>query len=120
MNTGHEYPGVKAPDGRYELIKDRHGVAVGTMEGVRYREYELALLPGSSLFVYTDGLPEANDAEEKLFGVDRMLAALNRDPASGPEETLKTVRAAVDAFGGEAPQFDDLTMLCLRYNGAAQ
>ena len=77
------------------------------------------LKPGSRLFVYTDGLPEANNAEEKLFGVDRMLAAVNKMPEAGPEELLKSVRASVDAFVGDAPQFDDLTMLCLRYLGPA-
>ena len=119
VNAGHEYPVYKAPGGCYELIRDRHGIAVGALENVRYREYELALEPGSSLFVYTDGLPEANDSQTELFGPDRMLAALNRDPELGPEETLRAVQASVDAFVGEAAQFDDLTMLCLQYHGPA-
>ena len=119
VNAGHEYPVVKNPDGCYELIKDKHGMAVGMIEGVHYREYELELSPGSSLFVYSDGLPEANNVEEKLFGIDRMLAALNEKTDAGPEETLKAVRSSVDAFVGEAPQFDDLTMLCLNYYGPA-
>jgi len=120
VNAGHEYPVLKTPEGMYELIKDKHGIAVGIMEGAKYREYEWELTPGSSLFVYTDGLPEANNAEEKLYGVERMLAALNGVPEAGPEELLKSVRASVDAFVGEAPQFDDLTMLCLRYHGTAK
>ena len=120
VNAGHEYPVLKTPEGMYELIKDKHGIAVGIMEGAKYREYEWELTPGSSLFVYTDGLPEANNAEEKLYGVERMLATLNGVPEAGPEELLKSVRASVDAFVGEAPQFDDLTMLCLRYHGTAK
>ena len=119
VNAGHEYPVYKAPGGCYELIRDRHGIAVGALENVRYREYELSLEPGSSLFVYTDGLPEANDSQTELFGPDRMLAALNRDPELGPEETLRAVQASVDAFVGEAAQFDDLTMMCLQYHGPA-
>ena len=117
VNAGHEYPILKTPDGGFELLKDRHGMAVGTMDGVRYREYELVLEPGSSLFVYSDGLPEANNSEEELFGMDRTLAALNEAPDAEPQEVLRTVRCAVDAFVGEAPQFDDLTMLCVRYYG---
>ena len=117
VNAGHEYPILKMPGGGFELLKDRHGMAVGTMDGVRYREYELALEPGSSLFVYSDGLPEANNSEEELFGMDRTLAALNEAPDAEPQEVLRTVRCAVDAFVGEAPQFDDLTMLCVRYYG---
>ena len=117
VNAGHEYPILKRADGYYELYKDRHGIAAGTMEGLRYRDYELKLEPGSTIFVYSDGLPEANNAAGELFGINRTLRALNSVPESGPEETLKAVGDAVDAFVGDAPQFDDLTMLCLAYYG---
>ena len=116
-NAGHEYPALYRPGGSFELLKDKHGFVIGGMAGIRYREYELMLEPGAKLFVYTDGLPEANDAEEKMFGTDRMLAALNREPAAAPKEVLQNVRAAVDAFVQDAEQFDDLTMLCLSYAG---
>ena len=117
VNAGHEYPILKTPNGWYELYKDRHGMAAGSMEGIRYRDYELQMEPGSMLFVYSDGLPEANDKDSRLFGIDRTLHALNESPDLGPEATLKAVREAVNAFVGEAPQFDDLTMLCLKYCG---
>jgi len=119
VNAGHEYPILKTPEGPYELYKDRHGLAAGTMEGICYREYELELRPGSRIFVYSDGLPEANDTEDRLFGMERTLFALNQNLDLNPEATLKAVREAVDAFVGEAPQFDDLTMLCLAYTGPA-
>ena len=118
VNAGHEYPIFKKPGGYYELIKDKHGMAVGTMEGIRYREYEMQFEPGSSLFVYSDGLPEANNRAEELFGIARTLAALNENPDLPPEETLCAVERAVDTFVGDAPQFDDLTMLCFAYHGA--
>ena len=89
------------------------------MEGIRYREYEMQFEPGSSLFVYSDGLPEANNRAEELFGMTRTLAALNENPDLPPEETLCAVERAVDTFVGDAPQFDDLTMLCFAYHGAA-
>ena len=117
-NAGHEYPILKKPGGCYELYKDRHGMAVGMMEGIRYREYELQLEPESRIFVYSDGLAEANNSEEKLFGLDRTLAALNGVPDADAEETLNEVRRAVDTFVGNAPQFDDLTMMCIVYHGA--
>ena len=120
VNAGHEYPILKKPDGCYELYKDRHGMAVGMMEGIRYREYELQLEPESRVFVYSDGLAEANNSEEKLFGLDRTLAALNGVPDADAEETLDAVRRAVDTFVGNAPQFDDLTMMCIVYHGAEQ
>ena len=93
-------------------------MAVGMMEGINYREYELQLEPESRIFVYSDGLAEANNSEEKLFGLDRTLAALNGVPDADAEETLDAVRRAVDAFVGDAAQFDDLTMMCIVYHGA--
>jgi len=118
-NAGHEYPVFKRPDGSFELYKDKHGFVIGGMEGIRYKEYEIQLEPGAKLFVYTDGVPEATNAENELFGTDRMLAALNDDPAAPPEKVLRHVREAVDGFVREAEQFDDLTMLCLEYKGGA-
>ena len=116
-NAGHEYPALRHPDGEFELYKDRHGFVIGGMEGVKYREYELRLEPGSRLFVYTDGVPEATDADKQLFGTERMLDALNECPDAAPEQILKNVRASVDAFVKDAEQFDDLTMLCVEYKG---
>ena len=98
-------------------MKDKHGFVIGGMEGMRYKEYELQLTPGSRLFLYTDGVPEATDAQNELFGTDRMLAALNIAPDAEPKTILKNVREAVDGFVKEAEQFDDLTMLCVEYKG---
>ena len=117
-NAGHEYPVLKQSDGLFELVKDKHGFVIGGMDGVKYREYELQMTPGSKLFLYTDGGPEATDANKELFGTDRMLEALNAEPDASPEQTLRNVRAAVDAFVKDAEQFDDLTMLCVEYRGA--
>ena len=116
-NAGHEYPVVKRPGGRFELLHDQHGFVIGGLEGVRYKEYGLRLEPGSKLFVYTDGVAEATNAAKELFGTDRMLDALNEDADAAPQQILKNVRGAVDGFVQGAEQFDDLTMLCLEYKG---
>ena len=116
-NAGHEYPALMPAGGKFELVKDKHGFVIGGMEGMRYKEYELQLTPGAKLFLYTDGVPEATDANKELFGTDRMLAALNADASAVPEKILKQVRGAVDGFVQDAEQFDDLTMLCLEYRG---
>lgn len=117
-NAGHEYPVLMQPNnGIFELFKDKHGFVLGGMEGVQYKEYSVDLKPGAKLFLYTDGVPEATDSEKQLFGIDRMLAALNEKPDSSVNEILKTVRNSVDAFVKDAEQFDDLTMLCLEYKG---
>jgi sigma-B regulation protein RsbU (phosphoserine phosphatase) len=116
-NAGHEFPTLKQSNGKFELYKDKHGFIIGGMEGMRYTEYEIQLQPGTKLFLYTDGVPEATNADEKLFGTERMLDALNSDPTVSPEQILATVRGAVDGFVEGAEQFDDLTMLCLEYIG---
>ena len=116
-NAGHEYPVLKRAGGAYELFRDKHGFVIGGMEDVPYHEYELQLRPGDRVFVYTDGVPEATDGQNRLFGTDRMIEALNREPEASPEQTLKNVQAAVDDFVKDAEQFDDLTMLCIQYNG---
>ena len=119
-NAGHEYPVLRQADGKFELVKDKHGFVIGGMEGIRYREYELLMQPGSKLFLYTDGVPEATDAQGELFGTERMTDALNKAVSASPENILKQVRSDVDGFVKEAEQFDDLTMLCVEYRGAQQ
>ena len=116
-NAGHEHPVVRRGDGSYELVVYRHSPAVATMEGIRFRQHEFELKPGDRLYVNTDGVPEATDAHNELFGSERMLEALNRDPNADPQTLLKTVRREIDAFVGDAPQFDDITMLALHYKG---
>jgi sigma-B regulation protein RsbU (phosphoserine phosphatase) len=117
-NAGHEYPAVYRNGKGFELLKDKHGFVVGGMSGVHYKDYELTLKPGEALFLYTDGVPEATSADNELFGVERMVKALNVDPEGTPEEILANVQDAVDKFVDKAPQFDDLTMLCVRYRGS--
>ena len=114
-NAGHEYPVFKQPDGSFAICKDKHGFVLGGMDGLQYKEYELQLLPGTKLFLYTDGVPEATNARNELFGTARMLAALNADADASPEQLLKNVRAEVDKFVDGAEQFDELTMLCIEY-----
>ena len=116
-NAGHEYPMIRKPDGTFEIMKDRHGFVLGALRRKRYTEYEFDIEPGGTLFVYTDGAAEATDRDNRLFGTERMLGALNLEPAASPEVLLGNMKSAIDGFVGEAPQFDDLTMLCIKYNG---
>jgi sigma-B regulation protein RsbU (phosphoserine phosphatase) len=115
-NGGHEYP-VLMKDGRFELYKDVHGLFVGGIPGLTYENYEIQMKPGDRLFMYTDGIPEANNKERKLFGTERMVSTLNTDPTAELKTVLKNVREAVDQFANGAEQFDDLTMLCIEYKG---
>lgn len=117
-SAGHEYPAIYH-NGKFELLKDKHGFVLGGMEGARYKNYEIMFEKGDKIFVYTDGVPEATNANTELFGTDRMIDALNSAPNANPKEILKNVRASVDAFVGAAEQFDDLTMVCVEYRGQA-
>ena len=116
-NAGHEFPAIMRAGSGFELFKDKHEFVVGGMAGIKYSEYEITLEPGDKLFLYTDGVPEATDNEKKMFGTDRMISALNENNDASPEEITDNVRNAVNKFVKDAEQFDDLTMLCLKYNG---
>ena len=113
-NAGHEYPIIKKPGGKYELLKDKHGLTIGCLEGSKYSEYEIELEKGGTLFLYTDGVPEATNSREELFSTDRLVAAMNECSADNAKELLASVKKAVDEFVGDAEAFDDLTMLGVR------
>ena len=115
-NAGHEFPAVNT-NGKYELFKDKHGFVLGGMPGMKYKNEEIRLKPGNSIFVYTDGVPEATNVKNELFGTDRMISALNTSESTLPEDALENVKKAVDDFIGTAQQFDDLTMLCIKFKG---
>ena len=119
-SAGHEYPMINQ-NGKYEVLKDKHGLAIGAIGMSKYVNTEVQLRKGDSIFVYTDGVAEATDANNELFGTDRTVDALNAVPkGASQEDVLAGVRAAVDAFVKDAPQFDDLTMVGLKYNGPAE
>ncbi len=115
-NAGHEHPALRRADGSFELVIYKHSVAVATMEGVRFREHEFEIHHGDTLFCYTDGVTEATDAGNNLFGNDRLIDALNKHKDESAENICKGVKQSIDEFVGEAPQFDDITMLCFKFN----
>ena len=116
-NAGHEYPVLQNEDGVYELFRDRHGFVLGGMDGLHFRDYEFDLTKGQTLFLYTDGVPEATTAQNEQFGTERMIEALNRKQTADPQELVHYMLRTVDDFDGDVPQFDDITMLAIRYKG---
>lgn len=111
INAGHEYAAIMRSGGAYELVKDSHGFVMAGLEGIHYKEYEIKLEPGDRLFLYTDGVAEATNVSNELYGTDRMLSALNKTAGMGPQETVHEIKQDIDKFVGDAPQFDDITML---------
>lgn len=118
-NAGHNPPLVRHADGSFEYLKTRPGFVLAGMEGIRYRKNELQLLPGDEIYLYTDGVTEAANAGEKLYGEERLEKLLNTLRGVDGEEFCRAVKADIDAFVGDAPQFDDITMLYLKYQGGA-
>ena len=114
-NAGHNPPLLKRANGSFEYLKTRAGFVLAGMEGVRYRVGELTLNPGDRLFLYTDGVPEATNAENKLYGEDRLVSFMNQNTSMEATKLLPALKANIDEFVGEAPQFDDITMLMLDY-----
>ena len=118
-NAGHEHPVLRRAGGLYELQIYKHSMPVGTMEDIPYRQHAFQLHPGDSIFVYTDGVPEATNGEKELYGAERMLAALNKDPDALPEKIVLNMTQDINSFVDGAEQFDDITMLSFRYMGSS-
>ena len=114
-NAGHNPPLLKHADGSFAYLRSRAGFVLAGIEGFNYRVNELQLKPGDRLFLYTDGVPEATNAESELYGEDRLLNFMNLSGAVASADLLPALKADIDAFVGEAPQFDDITMLMFDY-----
>lgn len=117
-NAGHEHPVLKRADGAYELIEYRHSPPVSLVKKMRFREHDFEMSPGDRLFVYTDGVAEAMNTDRELFGTDRLLTVLNSEQNASPQQVLENVTNGINAFVGDAEQFDDITMLSFAYYGS--
>ena len=116
-NAGHENPTFYRAGNVFELLKYKHGIFAGVSKKAKYQNREFEMHPGDCIFVYTDGVPEANNNSEEMFGENRILETLNRDPDAHPEALIHRMKDAVDQFAGGAAQFDDITMLSFKYYG---
>lgn len=116
-NAGHENPALCHSSGNFELIKNKHSLAVAVMDGANFREHGFKLEAGDTLFIYTDGVPEASNSNDEMFGTDRMIEVLNNNRDESLNSIIDSMRSEIIKFTGEAEQFDDFTMLALRYYG---
>ena len=117
VNAGHEHPCLCRKGDHAALVKYKHSPPLGLMEGVSYPQHDFWLKPGDWLLVYTDGVPEAQNEDQEMFGTDRMMAVLRANEHKTPAELLAALTEAIDTFTGDAPRFDDTTMMCLSYEG---
>jgi sigma-B regulation protein RsbU (phosphoserine phosphatase) len=116
-NAGHEYPAVMHKDGDFELIKGDNMPPLATVRDIEYVTDTIALGADDELFLYTDGVPDAKNAEGERFGTDRMVEMLNRYKDQPTEELLKSLKSEIDSFRGSVDPFDDITMLGFHFNG---
>lgn len=116
VNAGHNPPLVKHSDGKFEYLRTRGGFVLAGMEGCKYRKHELKLEPLDILYLYTDGVTEAIDEKNELYGEERLLDILNKNAKCSSEEICEAVRDDVEEFIEEKHQSDDITMLCFRFN----
>ena len=117
-NAGHEYPVILNNRNHFELFKDTHGFVIGGMDGLKYKEYDIQMKPGAKLFLYTDGLTEAVNDQKEMFGTDRILEVLNQSKNLSSQQIVENMKAAVNVFIQNTEPFDDLTMMCVCYNGS--
>lgn len=115
VNAGHEMPFIRKKNESFEAYKIRPGFVLAGMEGMRYKSGSMMLEPGDMIFQYTDGVTEATNAQNELFGMDRLQTTLNSVKENDTHAILTAVKNGIDTFVGDAPQFDDITMLCLDY-----
>ena len=114
-NAGHNPPLLKRADGAFEYLKTRAGFVLAGMEGVRYRVNEITLNAGDRIFLYTDGVTEATNENNVLYGEDRLISFMNKNLEFDPTKLLSKLKKDIDKFVGKAPQFDDITMLMFDY-----
>ena len=115
VNAGHEMPFICKAGGDFEPYKIRAAFVLAGMEGMKYRAGSMMLEPGDKIFQYTDGVTEATNLQNELYGMDRLGAILNKVKNGTPNDILPAVKKDIDEFVGGADQFDDITMLCLEY-----
>ncbi|MCQ2435410.1 MAG: SpoIIE family protein phosphatase [Clostridia bacterium] len=116
-NAGHNPPLIRHANGQFEYLRSRVGFVLAGMDDVRYRMQELQLAPGDIIVLYTDGVTEATNANSELYGEERLLKCANTCAFTDMQSLCTAIKADADAFVGEAPQFDDMTLLAIRYYG---
>ena len=117
VNAGHNPPVIGRKNGETEFLRSRPGFVLAGLDFTKYRAGSLELMPGDLLYLYTDGVTEAMNTAQELYGEERLKRTLDANVSAAPEEIFKAVKKDLDDFVADAPQFDDITMLAMRYLG---
>ena len=117
INAGHNPPLIKGEDGRFHYLTCLPGFVLAGLEGIPYRQESIKLQKGDSIYLYTDGVTDTINLKEEMYGEDKLEIVLNSYKEESPEVILTAVKKELEEFAGEAEQFDDVTMLCMKYKG---
>ena len=112
-NAGHDDAVIYRKNGDYEFFKTKHNLVLGAMPNIKYNNFEIQLNKGDKIFIYTDGVPEATNANNEMFTLSKMLDVLNSNKDASTKGVIDGIEESIDEFVGDAPQFDDVTMLCI-------
>jgi serine phosphatase RsbU (regulator of sigma subunit)/anti-sigma regulatory factor (Ser/Thr protein kinase) len=114
-NAGHDKPFLVSDE--IVLLQAKSNLPLGVFPDTHFEEQTLTFAPGTTLFMYTDGLTEAKNIERKAFGRDAVLEVLRGcTTGASPQDVVSSLSEAAHRFAGEAPQSDDLTMLVVRFD----
>lgn len=115
-SAGHNPPLLRRAGGEFEYLRGQNDLVLAGLNGIKYRQHQISIMPGDAIFLYTDGVTEASDPDEALFGEQRLLDAINAAKAFEPEAMCTHIKAELDLYARGAPQYDDITMLCVKLN----
>ena len=117
VNAGHNYPFIMQNNGKFESLKSYSNIVLGIMDDAEYEESEIILNPGDTIFLYTDGVTEANNDYNGFYGEDRLKNILNKYKGQELNKIISEIKNDIDEFCNSQEQFDDITMFIIRYKG---
>ena len=117
VNAGHNPPLIKRDNGNFEYLNDDPNLVVGIMEDMPYEKHEITLNKGDTIFLYTDGITDANDIDENFYGEKRLKETINKHKNAKPMDIINEINTDIDRFCESQEQYDDMTMLVVKYEG---
>ncbi|WP_296882588.1 PP2C family protein-serine/threonine phosphatase [uncultured Methanobrevibacter sp.] len=117
VNAGHNQPLIKHDSNNFEYMKTHPNLVIGGMEGIQYNEHEINLNAGDLIFLYTDGVTEANDNYNEFYGENRLKEIINKNKNKKLNDIINEITKDIDKFYNNSEQYDDITMLIIKYNG---
>ena len=120
INCGHNLPLIKRQNGNYEYMELSSNIALGVFDNAEFEIYNTVLNPGDTIYTYTDGVTEATNIDNEMFGEQKLRECLNNIGDAEPIEIAQRIKDSIQGYTDSAPQSDDITMLIFKYNGVRE